>query len=341
MGQGGGQVAETLMAHNFDAGSLRPYLNGAGQACITVNGQEQITTNAPATLRKDEWIHLDGVVLKAAKARLNVVADLRQGGLEYNIPNGLGKTTLEHEAQSDIGDAQISMDGIRESEGGRPQYDLRSLPLPIIHKDFSFSARQVATSRNSNTPLDLSTAELAARRVAEEAEKLALGELSAYQYGGGSVYGFKNFPNRLTKSMTAPTSSNHDVTVREVLEMRKQSTDNNYFGPWCIYYSPAWYAYMDEDYRDNGNNTITLRERLMKIQGIDDIKPADYLTGNDMIMVQKTADVARMVVGMDVTTLQWPSQGGMQLNYKVMAILVPQIRGDYTNQTGIIHGTFS
>ncbi len=52
-----------------------------------------------------------------------------------------------------------------------------------------------------------------------------------------------------------------------------------------------------------------------------------------------TTDVVREVIGMDVTTVQWETKGGMQLNFKVMAILVPQIRADQNSNTGIVHGT--
>lgn len=338
-GQGHGDVAQTLMAHNFDAGALRPFIGRDGRTYVTINegGKPRtLVTNAPATLRKDDWIQLDTAIIKAAKPRLNVVADLRAAGLQYTIPNGLSKTVLEHEVQSDIGDAILSMDGIREGDSDRPQFELRSLPLPIIHKDFQFSARQVMASRNGGSPLDTTTAELAGRRVAEAAEKLVLGEASSFSFGGGVVYGFKNFPTRLTKTITAPGTN--ATTVSEVIAMRKQSTDKNYYGPWILYYSPAWYAQMDTDYSTAYPN-LTLRQRLAQIEGITQVKPADYLTGTTLLLVQQTPDVARIVVGMDITTVQWESKGGMQLNFKVMAILVPQLRGDYGNNTGIVHGS--
>ena len=348
-GQATGDVANVLMANGFDPACLRPWLGDDGKSRITINtGRKDkdglpifnsIVTNAPATLRKDDWILLDQAIIKAAKPRLNAVGDLRGAGLQLTIPQGLGKISLEHETQSDISEATISMDGIVEGASDRPQFNLASLPLPIIHKDFSFSARQVMASRNGGSPLDTTTAELAGRRVAEEAEKLLLGESSSYAHGGGTVYGYKNFPNRLTKSLTAPTAANHPTTVTEVLAMRKQSTDVNYFGPWWLYYSPAWYALMDEDYTTTIQQTWTLRTRLQAIEGITAVKPADYLTGTTLILVQQTPDVARMVVGMDITTVQWESKGGMQLNFKVMAILVPQIRSDYNNATGIVHGS--
>lgn len=341
-GQGSGDVASKLMAANFDVGVLRPFINKRGQSCITINQNGKPTTlvtNAPATLRKDDWILLDTAIIKAAKPRLRAVADLRSAGLQFTIANGMSRTVLEHEAQSDIGPATTSMDGLRQGESDRPQFDLRNLPLPIIHKDFSFSARQVMASRNGGSPLDTTTAELAGRRVAEEVEKLTLGVANSYSFGGGTIYGYTNFPQRLTKTLTAPTTSNHNVTVEEVLAMRKQSTDNNYFGPWVLYYSPAWYALMDGDYDTNNRNDTTLRKRLEAIEGITAVRPADYLTGTTLVLVQQSADVARMVVGMDITTVQWESHGGMQLNFKVMTIMVPQLRSDYGSQTGIVHGS--
>lgn len=341
-GQGHGDVASVLMANNFDAGALRPFIGADGQARITVNhgGTPQtLITNATATLRKDEWVMLDTAVIKAARQRLNVVADLRSAGLQFTVPNGLGKTVLEHEAMSDIGDATVSMDGIREGDRNRPQFDLRSLPLPITHKDFSFSARQIAASRNGGSPLDTTMAEAAARKVAEEIEKLTIGSSTGIAYGGGQVYGFMNYPYRLTKSLTAINPASYYTVVNDVLAMRKQSTDKGYFGPWVLYYSPAWYAHMDADYDASNRNGSTLVQRLKMIEGITAVRPADFLTGTTLLLVQQTSDVARIVMGMDVTTVQWESQGGMQLNFKVMAIMVPQLRSDYTNATGIVHGT--
>jgi len=340
-GQGQGNVASTLMAANFDPCALRPYIDSKGQSCITINKDGKpvsLVVNTTATLRKDEWIQLDQAVVKAAKPRLQVVRDLRAAGLEYTIPNGMGKTVLQTESQSDITAARVSMDGITQGDGDRPHYDLVNLPLPIVHKDFSFSSRQVNASRNGGSPLDTSMAELAARQVAEEIERLTLGVSSSYSYGGGTIYGLTNFTSRLTKTLTAPTGSNHPTTVAEVLDMIKKAQDAFHFGPYNLYYSPAWSLHMDDDYSTaKGDNT--LKERLEKIGSINMVAQADHLTGTTICLVQQTSDVIRMVNGMDITTVQWESNGGMQLNYKVMAIMVPQLRADSNGNTGIVHGS--
>jgi len=54
-------------------------------------------------------------------------------------------------------------------------------------------------------------------------------------------------------------------------------------------------------------------------------------------IIQMTSDVVREVIGMDITTVEWDTIGGLQKNFKVMAILVPQLRCDQNDQSGIVH----
>lgn len=342
-GQANGTVAAKLMQNNFNVHALRPWIGNDGRSYIsTVNAKGELEAtplaNATATLRKDDWKILDEAIVKAAKPRLRFVADLRAAGLTYNIPNGMGKTVLETETQSDISEADISMDGLRKSNADRPLFELSNLPLPIIHKDFQFSARQIATSRNGGSPLDTTTAELAGRRVAEMAEQLAIGVVDEITYGGGTIYGLVNYTKSMTKVLTTPTGSNGSTTLAEVLAMKKQAQDAYHFGPYMLYVAPAWDQFLDNDFSTSkGDNT--LRERLAKIDGIQGIRTLDYMENYDMVLVQMTTDVVREVIGMDITTVQWEEQGGMLLKYKVMAILVPQLRCDQNSKTGIVHGS--
>jgi len=69
---------------------------------------------------------------------------------------------------------------------------------------------------------------------------------------------------------------------------------------------------------------------------VDPLTPANSHAFT-LIMVQMTSDVARAVDGMGITTVQWPSKGGMQLNFKVMCIQVPQLRATKAGACGILH----
>ncbi len=132
--------------------------------------------------------------------------------------------------------------------------------------------------------------------------------------------------------------------MTDVLEMRDLMYNDFFYGPFVLYHSTSYDQYLDNDYFRTGSTAAhrTLRERIMSIDGISAVRRLDYLTsGYVMIMVQMTSDVARAIDGMGITTVQWEAKGGMQLNFKVMAIQVPQLRADFNGRCGIVHGTTS
>lgn len=352
-----GAPADVLMANNMNPNAIRPWVDAKGQSWISIveNGKLKAVrvANATATLRKDDWKLLDDAILKVARPKLKAVGDLRSRGLTFNIPNGMSKTILETEKSGDTNDASVSMDALRQNQNDRPEFILESLPLPIIHKDFSYSLRQIMVSRNGGSPLDTTTAEMAARKVAEEAEKMLIGVSTTadqYSFGGGTIYGYTDFPGRLTKTITDPTASGWtgETLVNEILAMMQQSSDNNYNGPWTLYMSKVWRKYLGADYtsdatNNNNQTSQTLQARIESIADIEKVALLDYLPTAtfDIVLIQMTTDVIREIIGMDITTVQWDTEGGMKKNFKVMAIMVPQLRSDFESQTGIVHGTTS
>ena len=344
-GEGVGNVASRLMQNNWDTGALRPFIDEKTQkAAIIVNQngeQKKLFTNAPTSLRKDAWIELDNAVVMAARQRLKLVGDLRGAGLVYNLPNGMSKTVLETESMGDITDAQIGMDPANETKADEYQFNLTSLPLPVVHKGFSYTARQISVHQNSGTPLDTTHAAMAARRVAEGIEKLTLGVADEYSYGGGSVYGLINFPVRVQTHISDPVSTTDwtpSTLVKEVLDMKELAKEQLHYGPFSLYMGTAWDRQLDDDYSAaKGSNT--LRERLGQISSIDSIETLDYLPGYQCVLVQKSSDVIRMVMGSDITTVQWESMGGLKVHFKVLALMVPQVRDDFYGKCGVIHAT--
>lgn len=344
-GAGHGSVAERLLQSNGDLGVLRPFIGNDGRSYVTMNNggkQKVVLTNANATLRKEEWIHLDTAILKAAQPEMRAFNDLRAAGLTYSVPNAMGKMTLESQNQSDITPATTSLDGLRKGQNDRPEYGLVGVPLPIHHKDFGFSFREIMTSRNSNTPLDTTMAELSARKVGEQVEKMTVGVPDeVFAFAGYSLYGYANTPLSMTKTLTHPLAGGWtpQVLIDELLSMKQQSRDAYYRGPWRLYNSPMWDKYLDNDYSQAKSGDKTLRQRVLDIKGIDSIDTLDFLTGNKIIMVQKTSDVCRAIIGQDMTTLQWESEGGMWFNWKILCILAVQIRADHYGRTGLVVGS--
>lgn len=381
-----GDVANEFADSGYNSGLYRPFRDENGQKCVIVNvgmhydsskgrkvpTYEKMTcryareiggydaptlwtTNA-TTLRKDEWIMFDNVVVMAARKRLRAWADLAAANT-YRL-DGMSSEILEHETANDPGEALVDMDGMAEGRQDRHLFQLEGLPLPITHSSFWFSERKLSISRKTGRPLNTLMAEACGRRIAETIEKTTIGVTTGLTYGTSSNYGatptvrgFINAPDVNTKTITTPLGTNAATTVEEVLEMRSTLYDDGMFGPYVVYNSTDWDSYLDADYytlKTSGatSPTQTLRERLQRIEDIQSVRRLDYLTPTAMsgtyglVMVSlSNPNVARAVIGMPLRIVQWPSMGGMRLNFKVMTIMVPQVRSDYNGNSGINYGT--
>lgn len=339
---GGGSAGARLLANNMDSGALRPFIGIDGRPYMTVNvqGKPEVRPTTNATLRKDEWKQFDEAIVKAAQQRLRGVADLYSRNLVYRVNNGLGTTVLETEVMSDTEDAQVSMDAATRGRRDRPEFGIGYLPLPIIHKDFQLDIRTLNASRTKGQALDTIMAEQCARKIAEKAESMLFTGLSTYTYGGGSIYGYLDYTYRNTYTLSAhwnDSAASGETMLADVLGMIQASIDDRYYGPWVLYIPTNFQTALGGDFKANSDKSI--RQRLLEIEGLTDIRVADFLTSDNVLLIQMTTDVIRMVEGLPIQTIQWDLEGGMLMNFKVMTIMVPQIRADYNNRCGIVHGT--
>jgi hypothetical protein len=90
---------------------------------------------------------------------------------------------------------------------------------------------------------------------------------------------------------------------------------------------------MDDDYKSESDKTI--RERILGIQGIQDAKVLDTLPADKVLLIEMNAETVRMVEGLAINTVEWQEGGGFTTNYKVLTIMVPQIRADQNGNSGI------
>ena len=173
----------------------------------------------------------------------------------------------------------------------------------------------------------------------KSSETFAFGEKDARNRN--SIYSYTNHPDRnilaLGTAWNAISVATRGADIVAKVGAAKQVLVNKHkFGPYMLYIPTAYETVMDEDYSPNkGNNTI--RERIMQIGNISGIKVIDTLEANNVLLVQMTSDVVRLVNGFGLTNVQWNSEGGMVTNYKVMTIQVPQIRSDQSGNSGIVH----
>lgn len=309
-------VGKKLLAANFNVNALR--------------------TNA--TLRREEWLEFDDVVVKLARDRLGIADDLISRGLTKTLKNAMGTTILTWETQSDMRPAEVTMDAITRTRMDRMNYETASLPIPIIHHDFMLNARTLAASRNLGESLDTSMAAESALQVTEEIEDMVINGVSNFKFAGSQIYGYATHPNRNQLSLaSAWTSSGFtgEEILADVQAMIALAHGDRMFGPYMLYVPTAYGLEIDNDYKANGDKTV--RERILQLQGIDGIRTADKMTADNVLLVQMTSNVVDLVVGQQPAMVEWEEMGGLQMFFKVMAIMVPRIKVTQSNQSGIVH----
>lgn len=289
-------------------------------------------------LQKDEWVHLDSVIVRAATERLQIVGDLLAAGLSITVPNGMAKTVFEYEKVSDMNPADVSLDGIARTEADRQEFGLHNMPMPVTHKDWFMNLRQLMASRERGTPLETSQAEVSGRKVAEACEGMTCN--GGRQFGGSVIHGLTTHPDRNTLNFGtngnwvngAKTGEN---IVDDVLSLVKALEGDRFWGPYWLYYSRNSATPLERDFKAGSDKTI--RQRILEIDGIQQARSLNLLPDNQIILLQPTSDVIAMVTGESLQTVMWDVQGGFRINFKAFQIMVPLLRSDYDGRMGLAH----
>jgi len=309
---------------------------GGNLARVIANGGSVADLRTNGTLRKEEWMLLDTAVVQSAQKRLRVVAELRRRGLVYNLANALGTTVLETETVGGMNDAQIDMMGKTRGVNDAVEFEIGYLPIPIIHKAFEINARKLAASRKIGQPLDTLQAQMATFKVSEAIEKLTIVGTGGLTYGGGTIYGIENFTGNSTGSLTAAwTGASARDPITDVQAMKQALISQLKFGPFLLIVPTAYETALDSDYVATTSTTITIRQRLMQLEGIAAIMVSDHASANKVSLVDLSPETIRMVIGQDPAPVEWNSGDNMTMYFKVMSIMVPQIRQDQDGNCGI------
>jgi hypothetical protein len=178
-------------------------------------------------------------------------------------------------------------------------------------------------------------AEQASRKVSEMLENMLFTD-TTYGFGGGTIYSYLNHPHRNLATLgTAWTSDTAANILTDVFTMKQASITAKHFGPWMLYIPTAYEVLLDKDYDTDGLKTI--RQRILAIDGIKGIKVVDTLPAGNVLLVQMTSDVVRLVRGMGIQSVQWDTEGKFVSKFKVLTIAVPQVRADQDGNSGIVH----
>lgn len=351
-----------LPKYTTEKGEKKPIIRQQRVFDLIAAGRQDIPTWAlnATSLRRDDWIQIDTEAQTAYRNRLKLV-ELLKSSVSVGGFNGWGKLTYEYDAMNDAHEAIVDMDGLTEGRNDSPLWLPRSVPLPFTHSDFFYSDRVLAASRsNGGQGLDVYSAEMAGRRVAEMVEDTAIGINTGLSYStrtgyfpidlASTWYGLTNYPNRNVKTnFTAPTTGGWvpDTLYNEILAALEVLYGDFVYGPFVILHSTEFTQYMNRVYSISGGNTPgeTLRSMLLKHPDIKAVERLDRLTGltggNTFTIIIQALDkkYIRFINGMDLTTWQWDTRGGHQKNFKTGVVQVTLPMSDYTGRCGELHGT--
>ncbi len=290
------------------------------------------------TLRKDEWIELDDELVREGKLRLKAVDQLRSRGLVTPIANAFGKTVFQYEQVNDMEAAIVSLDGLARGDNDRHVFSQINTPIPIIHKDFHINLRTLSASRERGESLDVSQTADAGRRVAEKLEDLLIN--GGPTYGGNPIYGYRTLPNRTTgahgtNGVWTDGSKTGTNMLDDVLTMKEGLQDDLFFGPYGLLLPGNYDVVVDSDFKANGDATI--RDRILRINGVEDIQTCDQLADSEMILVNLSSDVVTMLDGVTLQTVQWDMSGGFRVDFKAFMIGGPLVKSTKGSRSGIYH----
>jgi hypothetical protein len=292
------------------------------------------------TLRPLEWRQLDEALTEVSRERLTGFDYIVSKGLTWSLPNAMGTTVLEWHSISDSQEAILSMDGVTRGQGDRVNYKQNFLPIPIMHVDYEINTRVLSVSRNMGNGLDVEEAKNAARRIREMKEDMLFGNKDPYTFGGGNIYSFLNFPERtpvtLAKSWTDPTITPAEI-LADVVKMKNAAIADLHYGPWTMFIPTAYESILDQDYDVAGASMQTIRERLLKTSGLNDIVTVDRLGADNVLWVEMSTATVQIINGLPLQNIEWQTEGKFVNKYKVIEIAVPRFRSDYYGKSGIVH----
>lgn len=309
---------------------------GLGMAFNVESMRPTQELQANALLRRYEWEEIDQAVIDVARTQLVGIKDLMDLGLTKNLAD-LGSIYSVYEQLGDMSPAIIDMGGDTEGQEDRVSFTPVIVPVPIIHKPFRISIRNLMASRRNREGNDVVQVKTATRRVRDSLEALLFNGTGAPVINGNTIYGYTNHPSRNTGSADGDwgTVTNIFPTVTSMISAAESA---GYYGPYGLYAARTQHNQALARFNDGSGETAKASV-MRNLDQIQFFKPADSLADGSLVLVTLVSDVVDLAIAQDITAVEWESKGGMVAHYKVMAAMAPRIKSDANGSSGIVHFT--
>lgn len=279
-------------------------------------------------LRRDQAREMEETLTRVARRDLVGVADLRSAGLSTTMAAGIGATVYQFDNVGAMSDARQHMSVSDLGDEDQVDYANNFVPIPVTSKPFRLDQRQIAAGQQGGgEDIDTTNVGEATRRVIDKLEETLVngGDVNLTVDGNQvGIPGYTTLSARDTVTLstvwdTLQSNGNLDNAVEDVLTMRSNLRDNGFGGPYTLYIPSNYDGLIDDDYKAETDRT--LRERLVAMNGINQVKVLPALADDNVLLVQMTESVVQMPVGQDITTVTWDLNGGLASKWVVMGVL--------------------
>lgn len=214
---------------------------------------------------------------------------------------GIGVQNWSWSTQGEMSEAQLSWDFTQTSED-QISLGRASTRIPVLHKEFKLDRRDMATANMNGYPMTTKNISAAAYKVMCLENSLILDGWNPKGTGtsAGSDYEVKGLyqlaGNSVTTSLDFGTYGNALAAVKAAQE---KFIGDDVFGPFNMILNPL--QYMELELSEHAQYNKPEKERVESLLGGRVIKTPWMPAGNGLIIPQKDAMQAEMLITQDMT----------------------------------------
>jgi uncharacterized linocin/CFP29 family protein len=217
--------------------------------------------------------------------------------------------------------ARISLHGQGGSKD-RTEKTPFDITVPVIEKDFDIMWRELEASRESGMPIDLQDAENAARKVAEDEDKL----LITGQYTGWKALGVEGLATATGRNTTAggDWSANAFTYVNNAIA---ELEADGHYGPYALITKPSWWRQIAGAFVTS--TAITIGEKVAQLCEVGVFKTDSLFesdgTLHNALVVEPSQENFEMVIGRDLEVRKLEDVRG-NLECVAREVIAPRIK---------------
>lgn len=238
----------------------------------------------------------------------------------YSLPN-VGFLTVRGYRRTDMGSARISLYGQGKNKD-RSEKAAFDITVPVLHKEFEVLWRDLEASRATGLPLDVQDAENAARKVAEDEDKLLItGECSGFKALG--IEGLSTATNRNTEASAGAWPAN---ALTDLSDAIAELEADGHMGPYAAVLRSEWAGKLRQLVSNTAVKYIDVVRDLFKagIYVSDNLYTSGGLTTSALV-VEPSQENFEMIIERDMSFFTKQDED-MNLQCKVHEVVAPRVK---------------